>query len=90
MSELMHVYDVVLEDKKLTAPETDTKSKSAKNDVMVDGSREDGFGQGSEGKAVVEEASSITKGTGKEDAITCNSTEMVREKCQVSEGEFTC
>ena len=87
MSELMHVYDVVIEKKESTA--SGTEAKSTKNDLMVDNGREEGFGQGSEGKDVAEEKSTITKGMANEGAITCNSTEMVREKCQISEGKFT-
>ena len=87
MAEMVHLYDVVQED----SPQelgTDTAQVKSKSQSKDSGSEETS-GHHREGLEGMEAAASVAHGP-REGAITCNSTEMVREKCSSSNGEMVC
>ena len=70
MSELVHLYDVVVED-------SDTDSRTVNDQSSSNVDKKEGLAGGSheEMEMTVSSAAKPTEG-----AITCNSTEMIREK----------
>ena len=84
MSELVHLYDVVVEE-----PGVDTSTDSrVLNGGSSDVKEKEGCGHKAGGsQEVMETAMSGTAVEPREGAITCNSMEMIREKQQCTGGE---
>ena len=78
MSELVHLYDVEVEDS-----ETDSRTVNGQSSSDVD--KKEGLAGGSREEMEMA-VSSATKPT--EGAITCNSTEMIREKRHCDTGRL--
>ena len=87
MAEMVHLYDVVREESALELS-TDTAQSKSKSRSEDGGSKEmsDHHPAGLEG---VEAVASVALGP-REGAVTCNSVEMVREKCSSRNGEMVC
>lgn len=82
---MVHLYDVVQEEStlELTTDTTQVKSKPHSEDS---GSEETSGNRPADLEGM-EAAGSVAQGP-KEAAVTCNSMEMVREKCSSSNGEM--
>ena len=84
MSELVHLYDVVVED-----TETDSRPANAQSSDVDKKEGLAGPGGGGVGSHIGMEMAVSSAAKPREGAITCNSTEMIREKHHYANGRLT-
>ena len=84
MSELVHLYDVVVED-----TETDSRPANAQSSDVDKKEGLAGPGGGGVGSHIGMEMAVSSAAKPREGAITCNSMEMIREKHHYANGRLT-